>query len=153
MAAFTADGLSLRNLVCLKSRIHIRVMCEESWGQNSYVRALIEIRSDMEMKDSMVIAIPNLEEAPKKVVITNMDGFQNVKKRNASIKQDGASSSKSAGAEGIKMHINFYILGNDDVELEGMNDEIGTFMVQETLGTNSNKGASTPRNKVVGKKD
>nr|GEX28709.1 zinc finger, CCHC-type [Tanacetum cinerariifolium] len=34
-------------------------------------------------------------------------------------------SSKSAGAEGIKMHINFYILGNDDVELEGMNVEIG----------------------------
>ncbi|GKB29710.1 hypothetical protein Tco_0869111 [Tanacetum coccineum] len=99
------DKIGLRNEVVLTFG--------KSWGRNSYVRALIEIRSDMEMKDSMVIAIPNLEEAPKKVVETNMDGFQNVKKRNASIKQ-----------EGIKMHIHFYILGTD-VELEGMNTNKG----------------------------
>ncbi|GJV76487.1 putative reverse transcriptase domain, reverse transcriptase zinc-binding domain protein [Tanacetum coccineum] len=96
-------------------------MCNESWGRNSFARAMIEISSDMELKESLVVAIPNLEgeeytyetvsieyewtplrchvckvfghshdQCPKVIkqeskitVKTNTDGFQTVRKRNA----------------------------------------------------------------------
>nr|GEV02549.1 hypothetical protein [Tanacetum cinerariifolium] len=35
-------------------------MCMQSWGRSSYARALIEIRVDMELKDTIVVAMPKL---------------------------------------------------------------------------------------------
>ncbi|GJW76322.1 hypothetical protein Tco_0138004 [Tanacetum coccineum] len=47
-------------------------MCTQSWGRSSYARALIEIRVDVELKDTIVVAMPKLtregyiqEECPK----------------------------------------------------------------------------------------
>ena len=37
-------------------------MCNASWGQNSYARVMVEVQSDRERKESMVIALPNLED-------------------------------------------------------------------------------------------
>ncbi|GKC00019.1 hypothetical protein Tco_0986155 [Tanacetum coccineum] len=35
-------------------------MCIQSWGRSSYARALIEIRSDVKLKDTIVVAMPKL---------------------------------------------------------------------------------------------
>nr|GFA46071.1 hypothetical protein [Tanacetum cinerariifolium] len=35
-------------------------MCIKSWGRSSYARALIEIRADVESKDTIVVAMPKL---------------------------------------------------------------------------------------------
>ncbi|GKE95890.1 putative ribonuclease H-like domain-containing protein [Tanacetum coccineum] len=35
-------------------------MCIQSWGRSSYVRALIEVRVDVELKDIIVVAMPKL---------------------------------------------------------------------------------------------
>nr|GEV89990.1 hypothetical protein [Tanacetum cinerariifolium] len=65
MAAFTVDGLSaiaskIRTPIMLDS--YTSTMCNESWGRNSYARAMEEIYADKERKETMVIAIPNLED-------------------------------------------------------------------------------------------
>ncbi|GJY17397.1 uncharacterized protein Tco_0388888, partial [Tanacetum coccineum] len=65
MAAFTADGLSaiaskIGTPIMLDS--YTSTMCNESWGRNSYARAMVEIYTDTERKETMVIAIPNLED-------------------------------------------------------------------------------------------
>ncbi|XP_021985761.1 uncharacterized protein LOC110881945 [Helianthus annuus] len=64
LAAYTDDGLSL-----LASRIgkpmfldkYTSNMCLESWGKSSFARAVIEIDANQDMKDSLKVAIPNLE--------------------------------------------------------------------------------------------
>nr|GEZ97107.1 reverse transcriptase domain-containing protein [Tanacetum cinerariifolium] len=58
------DGLSdmgtkLGNLIMLDS--YTSSMCINSWGRLNYARALIEIRTDREIKDTMVISIPSVE--------------------------------------------------------------------------------------------
>ncbi|GJY43618.1 hypothetical protein Tco_0431831 [Tanacetum coccineum] len=35
-------------------------MCMQSWGMSSYCRAMIELRADMELKDTIVVAMPKL---------------------------------------------------------------------------------------------
>ncbi|XP_022040487.1 uncharacterized protein LOC110943037 [Helianthus annuus] len=65
LAAYTEDGLSL-----LTSKIGVpkmldsytATMCAESWGRSSYARALIEIQAGAELKRSVTIAIPSLED-------------------------------------------------------------------------------------------
>ncbi|GJR02948.1 hypothetical protein Tco_0525932 [Tanacetum coccineum] len=37
-------------------------MCNESWGMSSYGRAMVGIQSDKDLKESIVIAIPNLKD-------------------------------------------------------------------------------------------
>lgn len=37
-------------------------MCNASWGRNSFARVIVEVQSDRERKESMVIALPNLED-------------------------------------------------------------------------------------------
>ncbi|GKC19228.1 probable indole-3-pyruvate monooxygenase YUCCA10, partial [Tanacetum coccineum] len=62
---FTANGLSvmdtkLGNPIMLYS--YTSSMCLQSWGRMNYARALIYIRADLELKEDMVIAIPNVED-------------------------------------------------------------------------------------------
>nr|GEV45565.1 hypothetical protein [Tanacetum cinerariifolium] len=35
-------------------------MCMQSWGKSSYARAIIKLRADVELKDTIVVAIPKL---------------------------------------------------------------------------------------------
>ncbi|GJS43697.1 reverse transcriptase domain, reverse transcriptase zinc-binding domain protein [Tanacetum coccineum] len=63
IAAFSEDGLSM---IATKLGRHIMLdaytslMCMESWGRTSFARALIEITSDQELKDNLVVAIPRI---------------------------------------------------------------------------------------------
>ena len=64
VAAFTADGLSviatkIGTPIMLDS--YTSSMCNESWGRSSYARAMVEVNADRELKKSMVIAIPSLD--------------------------------------------------------------------------------------------
>nr|GEY54457.1 hypothetical protein [Tanacetum cinerariifolium] len=65
MAAFTVDGLSaidtkLGKPIMMDS--YTTSMCNESWGRSSYARVMIEIQLDRERKESMTIAMHNLED-------------------------------------------------------------------------------------------
>ncbi|GJW67177.1 hypothetical protein Tco_0121601 [Tanacetum coccineum] len=35
-------------------------MCMQSWGRSSFARAMIELRVDVELKDTIMVAIPKL---------------------------------------------------------------------------------------------
>ena len=64
LAAFTADGLSviaskIGNPVMLDS--YTCTICNESWGRSSYARATIEIEADVALKESVTVAVPNIE--------------------------------------------------------------------------------------------
>nr|GEV89097.1 hypothetical protein [Tanacetum cinerariifolium] len=61
--AFSEDGLSaiateLGTLLMLDS--YTSDMCIQSWGRSSYARALIKIRADVELKDTIVVVMPKL---------------------------------------------------------------------------------------------
>ncbi|GKD50392.1 zinc knuckle CX2CX4HX4C containing protein [Tanacetum coccineum] len=63
MANVQQDGLSmiatkLGRPIMLDA--YTSTMCIESWGRTSYARALVEITSDQELKESIVVAIPRL---------------------------------------------------------------------------------------------
>ncbi|GJW93710.1 beta-glucosidase 12 [Tanacetum coccineum] len=65
IVAFTVDGLGvmatkLSNLIMLDS--YTSSMCLQSWGCMDYACALIDIRADLELKEDMVIVIPNVED-------------------------------------------------------------------------------------------
>nr|GEZ10376.1 hypothetical protein [Tanacetum cinerariifolium] len=61
VTAFGEDGFSviatkIGTLLMLDS--YTSDMCIQSWGMSSYARALIEIRADVEFKDTIVVVIP-----------------------------------------------------------------------------------------------
>nr|GEV81988.1 putative ribonuclease H-like domain-containing protein [Tanacetum cinerariifolium] len=64
IVAFTLDGLSgmatnLGNPIMLDS--YTSSMCLQSWGLMNYAQALIDLKADRELKEDMVIVIPNVE--------------------------------------------------------------------------------------------
>ncbi|GKC58364.1 putative zinc knuckle CX2CX4HX4C containing protein [Tanacetum coccineum] len=61
VTAFTKDELSaivtkLGSLLMLDS--YTAAMCTDSWGRASYARAIIEIKADVDLRDTIVVAIP-----------------------------------------------------------------------------------------------
>nr|GEY89820.1 homeobox protein knotted-1-like 2 [Tanacetum cinerariifolium] len=63
MTAFSDDGLSaiatkLGNPLMLDS--YTSYMCIQSWGMSSYAREMIELRSDVELKDTIRVAMSKL---------------------------------------------------------------------------------------------
>ncbi|XP_022014922.1 uncharacterized protein LOC110914438 [Helianthus annuus] len=61
IAAFSEDGLSMIATNVGTPRMldsYTASMCTESWGRNSYARALIEVNAEEEPKESVVVAIP-----------------------------------------------------------------------------------------------
>ncbi|GJR73883.1 hypothetical protein Tco_0086248 [Tanacetum coccineum] len=70
MIVFSEDGLSaittkLGTPFMLDS--YTSYMCMQSWGTLSYARAMIELRADVELKDTIVVAMPKLDECPKSI--------------------------------------------------------------------------------------
>ncbi|GJY47003.1 retrotransposon protein, putative, ty1-copia subclass [Tanacetum coccineum] len=61
--AFSEDGLSA---IATKLGIPLMLdsytsdMCMQSWGRSSYVRVTIELRADVELKDSIVVVMPKI---------------------------------------------------------------------------------------------
>ncbi|GKC35981.1 putative reverse transcriptase domain-containing protein, partial [Tanacetum coccineum] len=63
MTAFSDDGLSviatkLGTPLMLDS--YTSNMCMQSWGRSSFTRVMIELRVDVELKDTIMVAIPKL---------------------------------------------------------------------------------------------
>ncbi|GJY70036.1 putative reverse transcriptase domain-containing protein [Tanacetum coccineum] len=77
VTAFSEDGLSaiamkLGTPLMLDS--YTSDMCLLSWGRSSYARAMVELRADVELKDTIVVAMPKLtgegfytDECPKNI--------------------------------------------------------------------------------------
>nr|GEY55259.1 RNA-directed DNA polymerase, eukaryota [Tanacetum cinerariifolium] len=73
ITAFTKDGLSaiatkLNNPLMLDS--YTAAMCIDSWGKASYTRAMVELKADVELRDTIVVVIPKLsgdDACPKKI--------------------------------------------------------------------------------------
>nr|GFB34814.1 hypothetical protein [Tanacetum cinerariifolium] len=40
---------------------YMSTMCNESWGRSSYVRAMIKVHANVELKEFIVVAVPKLE--------------------------------------------------------------------------------------------
>nr|GEY88510.1 hypothetical protein [Tanacetum cinerariifolium] len=65
VTAFSEDGLSA---IATKLGTPIMLdpyttdMCLHSWGRSSYARAMIELRDDVELKDTIVVAMPKINE-------------------------------------------------------------------------------------------
>ncbi|GJR69731.1 polyadenylate-binding protein 2-like protein [Tanacetum coccineum] len=85
---FTDDGLSFiasktRNPLMLDS--YTSTMCNKSWGRSSYARTMIEVHANVELKESILVAVPKLEGNGYTYGSHQgeMDGFQLVKDRNA----------------------------------------------------------------------
>ncbi|KAJ0442317.1 putative RNA-directed DNA polymerase [Helianthus annuus] len=65
IAAYTEEGLSL-----IASKVGIPKildnetanMCSDSWGRSSYARAIIEVDASKDLKETVSIAVPNLED-------------------------------------------------------------------------------------------
>ncbi|GJQ97256.1 hypothetical protein Tco_0008395 [Tanacetum coccineum] len=65
VVAYSEDGLSLiatqiGNLIMLDA--FTSLMCVEEQGQIGYARALIEVRADKELKQEVIMAVPNVED-------------------------------------------------------------------------------------------
>ncbi|GJY82726.1 RNA-directed DNA polymerase, eukaryota, reverse transcriptase zinc-binding domain protein [Tanacetum coccineum] len=85
-------------------------MCLSSWGRNTYARAMIEVSADVELKESIVIAIPISNEKGHTLATVDIeyewtpprcstyDGFVEVKKKKSKEK-----SSKPRQIEGLKL--------------------------------------------------
>ncbi|GJW57922.1 hypothetical protein Tco_0104653 [Tanacetum coccineum] len=63
MTTFSEDGL---NVIATKLGTPLMLdsytsdMCMQSWGRSSYTKAMIELPVDVELKDSIVVAMPKL---------------------------------------------------------------------------------------------
>nr|GEY74885.1 hypothetical protein [Tanacetum cinerariifolium] len=62
ITAFIDDGLSaiatkLDTLLMMLDS-YTSTMCTNSWGSPSYVRAMVELRADVELKDTLVVLVP-----------------------------------------------------------------------------------------------
>ncbi|GJZ14285.1 retrotransposon protein, putative, ty1-copia subclass [Tanacetum coccineum] len=63
VTTFSEDGLSA---IATKLGIPIMLdsynadMCLQSWGRSSYARVMIELRADVELKDTIVVAMPKI---------------------------------------------------------------------------------------------
>ncbi|GJZ68264.1 hypothetical protein Tco_0631504 [Tanacetum coccineum] len=100
VTVFSKDGLSaiatkIGTPLMLDS--YTSDMCLQSWGMSSYARAMIELRADVELKDTIVVAMPKLtgeefytclgvaknlkkpSQAPKGVPVGSKVGFKPLK--------------------------------------------------------------------------
>nr|GEY24690.1 putative reverse transcriptase domain-containing protein [Tanacetum cinerariifolium] len=77
MGSFCEDGLSdiaTKRVALLMLDYYTSDMCMKSWGKSRYARAMIELRADVELKDTIVVAMPKLvfghapDECPKNII-------------------------------------------------------------------------------------
>ncbi|GJZ78807.1 copia protein [Tanacetum coccineum] len=150
--AFNEDGLSA---IATKLGTHLMLksytsdMCIQSWGRSSYARALIEIRGDVELKDTIVVVMPKLvgerfytctihvkyewkplSQAPRGVQVRPNVGFKPAKQvyRPVSKKTNAKTSgNKNKDAESTK-----------EDEVESVDNEMTSFLVSKKVGYDTN---------------
>ncbi|GJU86136.1 copia protein, partial [Tanacetum coccineum] len=104
VTAFSEDGLS-----AIASKLGTPIMldpytsdmCMQSWGWSSYARAMIELRADMELKDTIVVIMGAVEtknlkktiQAPKGISVGPKVGFKPHKEYRPISKKPTANSS------------------------------------------------------------
>nr|GEW92336.1 hypothetical protein [Tanacetum cinerariifolium] len=101
VVAYSKDGLSLiatqvGNPIMLDALTSS--MCVEAWGRIGYARALIKVCANKELKQEVIMAVPN--EQPTPIVETNDDGFTHVTNRKS--KGKGPANQKR-NVRGLRM--------------------------------------------------
>nr|GEV62700.1 hypothetical protein [Tanacetum cinerariifolium] len=79
-----------------KEDAYTSTMCQKSRGRNTYARALVEVSSETDQKDSLVVAIPfpngkghSLETTKAPADVDENDGFTQVTRKHGKGKQEG----------------------------------------------------------------
>ncbi|GJV99831.1 zinc knuckle CX2CX4HX4C containing protein [Tanacetum coccineum] len=68
ITAFMEDGLSsitTKHGTLLILDTYTTSMCLESWGRSSFVRAIIDLHANVDLKDTFVVVVPKLEDLSK----------------------------------------------------------------------------------------
>ncbi|GKD20041.1 hypothetical protein Tco_1221744 [Tanacetum coccineum] len=101
MTAFSDDGLSViatKHGTPLMLDSYTSNMCMQSWGRSSFTRAMIELRVDVELKDTIMVAIPKLvDECPKNI---GSDVAKNLKNHRQAAR--GMSVGRKVGFKPVK---------------------------------------------------
>ncbi|XP_071697485.1 uncharacterized protein [Rutidosis leptorrhynchoides] len=76
LAGFTADGLSaiasnIGTPMMLDS--YTSTMCNESWGRPNYARAMIEVKADTDLKETVKVAIPSVTGKSKTTSVVKIE--------------------------------------------------------------------------------
>ncbi|GJX94072.1 ribonuclease H-like domain-containing protein [Tanacetum coccineum] len=119
---FSEDGLSViatRHGTPLMLDYYTSDMYMQSWGRLSYARAMIELQTDVELKDSIVVAMPKMINHPKNI---GSGEAKNLKKPSQTPRGVLTSGNKKKGVEPTKEVSNsnpFDVLNlvKNDVEL------------------------------------
>nr|GEV58790.1 hypothetical protein [Tanacetum cinerariifolium] len=103
VVAYSEDGLSLIATQIGKPVMldaSTSSMCMELWGHIGFPRALIEVSTDEELKQDVIMVVP-LEDAKKpEVVVVQNDGFTIVSNR----RKKGKKQDQPRVIEGLKLH-------------------------------------------------
>ncbi|GJU12182.1 hypothetical protein Tco_1134578 [Tanacetum coccineum] len=75
MTTFSEDGLSANATKLgtpLMRKSYTSDMCMQSWGRISYTRAMIDLPADVELKDTIVVAMPKLVDEYRKNIVSDV---------------------------------------------------------------------------------
>ncbi|GJR41701.1 WAT1-related protein [Tanacetum coccineum] len=99
-------------------------MCMQSWGRSSYAKAIIELRADVKLKDTIVVAMP-------KLMMGSTYHPQNMWQRKAEVSSKEVSSSNPFGA--LKS-----VENDDDLGMNGGNSKaVGKGSLNAAPGSSS----------------
>ncbi|GJZ48371.1 putative reverse transcriptase domain-containing protein [Tanacetum coccineum] len=176
MTAFSEYGLSViatKIGTPLMLDSYTSHMCMQSWGRSSYARAIIELRADDELKDTIVVAMSKLiDECPKKIILdvvknlksprqaTRGDvGFKSTKQIYRPVSNNNSSSTRCKKSKLKCLDKRKLLLVDDDEkslpkvvsivnadsdsEVEEVFDEHARFMASIGLERSSNSGYDT----------
>ncbi|GJU47736.1 retrotransposon protein, putative, ty1-copia subclass [Tanacetum coccineum] len=163
VTVFSEDGLSaiatkLGTPLMLDSYYD---MCFQSWGKSSHARAMIELRADVELKDTIMVAMLKLTgkgfytcTAPKGAPVGPKVGFKLTKEYRPASKKPTANTSgtKKIGVEPTKEVSNsnpFYVLNSVENDRElGTNGETSNLASNGANSTTLMDDAGKPLKKV-----
>ncbi|GJS87609.1 hypothetical protein Tco_0770245 [Tanacetum coccineum] len=111
-------------------------LCNDSWGSGSYVRAMIEVNAESELKDSIIVVVPNL---PKKIVEVQDEAFQTLKSR-----KRGTSGYQLTDGDTIGVVTENVVNVHDNSDSEDVKDVYNEARLFKAGNRSTTQGASTP---------
>ncbi|GJW72626.1 hypothetical protein Tco_0129543 [Tanacetum coccineum] len=149
MMAFSEDGFSviatkLGTPFMLDS--YISDMCVQSWGSSSYARAMIELRANVELKDTIIVAMPKLVGEGFNMYIIRVDTSttlidERIDKIERQITDGKLTLVDDKGKPLSKVVSTINV--DSDSEVEDVVDDRAVFMASTCLKRSVNSGYST----------
>ncbi|GJZ82332.1 hypothetical protein Tco_0647505 [Tanacetum coccineum] len=132
--SFSEDGLSaiatkLATPLMLDS--YTSAMCTKSWGRSSFARTMIELRVDVELKDTIMVDVP-------KLIVENDDDL-GTNGRNCNLDDKGADSLSSPTDTPVNSSLN----SDSKSKVEEVFNENASFMASTSLKSDRKNGYGT----------